>query len=106
MIISTSNNLEGHSIVACKGVFTGEAIRGANVVRDFFAAIRDIVDGRSGACETELRKAREYAFEWMREQARDLGADAIVGVDIDDEPLGENGGRLMVKAAGTVVKRG
>lgn len=103
MIISTTNSLEGQTIVAYKGVVTGEAILGANIVRDFFAGIRDIVGGRSGAYEKELRKAREYAFEEMREQAEDLGANAIVGVDIDYETLGENGGMLMVTAAGTAV---
>jgi uncharacterized protein YbjQ (UPF0145 family) len=106
MIITTTNTLEGYRIVAYKGVVTGEAILGANVIRDFFASVRDIVGGRSGAYEKELRKAREYAFEEMREQAEDLGADAIIGVDIDYETLGENGGMLMVTAAGTAVKLG
>jgi uncharacterized protein YbjQ (UPF0145 family) len=75
-------------------------------VRDFFAGITDIIGGRSGAYEKELRKAREYAFEEMQEQAEELGADAVIGVDIDYETLGENGGMLMVTAAGTAVKLG
>lgn len=106
LIISTTHTLEGYSIREYKGIVTGEAILGANIVRDFFAGIRDIVGGRSGACEKELRKAREHAFEEMRAQAVERGADAIVGVDIDYETLGENGGMLMVAAAGTAVKLG
>ena len=106
MIISTTNTLEGYSIGEYKGIVTGEAILGANIVRDFFAGIRDIVGGRAAAYEKELRKAREHAFEEMREQAIERGADAIVGVDIDYETLGENGGMLMVTAAGTAVKLG
>ncbi len=106
LIISTTNTLEGYSIREYKGIVTGEAILGANIVRDFFAGIRDSVGGRSGACEKELRKASEHAFGEMREQAAELGADAIVGVDIDYETPGENGGMLMVTAAGTAVKPG
>ena len=106
MIISTTNTPEGYSIREHKGIVTGEAIPGANIARDFFAGIRDIVGGRAGACEKELRKAREHSFGEMREQAVELGADAIVGVDMDYETLGENGGMLMVTAAGTAVKPG
>lgn len=104
MLISTTNTLEGYRITEYYGVVTGEAILGANVVRDFFAGIRDIVGGRSGAYEKELRKAREYAFAEMQEQAEEFGANAIIGVDIDYETLGENGGMLMVTAAGTAVR--
>ena len=106
VIISTTNTIEGRQVNDYLGVVTGEAILGANVIRDFFAGVRDIVGGRSGAYEKELRKAREYAFEEMREQAEDLGANAIVGVDIDYETLGENGGMLMVTVAGTAVRLG
>ena len=106
VIISTTNTIEGRQVNEYLGVVTGEAILGANVIRDFFAGVRDIVGGRSGAYEKELRKAREYAFEEMREQAEDLGANAIVGVDIDYETLGENGGMLMVTVAGTAVRLG
>ena len=104
MIVTTINTIDGHKTEAYLGVVTGEAILGANVIRDFFASVRDIVGGRSGAYEKELRKAREYAFEEMREQASELGANAIVGVDIDYETLGENGGMLMVTVAGTAVR--
>lgn len=106
MIISTTNSIEGRAIVAYEGVVTGEAILGANIMRDFFAGIRDIVGGRSGAYEKELRTAREHAFEEMTQQAREFGADAIVGVDIDYETLGDNGSMLMVTVAGTAVKLG
>ncbi|MEJ2309097.1 MAG: heavy metal-binding domain-containing protein [Gammaproteobacteria bacterium] len=106
MLISTTNSLEGHAIVAYEGVVTGEAILGANIMRDFFAGIRDIVGGRSGAYEKELRTAREHAFREMSQQARELGADAVVGVDIDYETLGDNGSMLMVTVAGTAVKLG
>ncbi len=106
LIISTTNTLEGYNIREYKGIVTGEAIPGANIVRAFFAGIRDIVGGRSGACEKELRKTREHAFSEMREQAAEPGADAIAGVDIDSETLGENDGMLMVTAAGTAVRPG
>lgn len=104
MILSTTNSLEGKEIVTYLGIVTGEAILGANVIRDFFASVRDVVGGRSGAYEKELRKGREYAFEEMQEQANELGANAIVGIDIDYETLGESSGMLMVTVAGTAVK--
>jgi uncharacterized protein YbjQ (UPF0145 family) len=81
----------------------GEAILGANVFKDFFAGIRDIVGGRSGAYEGELQKAREIALEEMSEHARRLGANAIIGVDVDYETVGQNGSMLMVAASGTAV---
>lgn len=96
--------LEGQTIVEYCGVVTGEAILGANIFRDFFAGIRDIVGGRSGAYEKELRKAREIAFEELGDQARALGADAVVGIDIDYETVGQNGSMLMVSVSGTAVK--
>ena len=86
------------------GVVTGEAILGANVFRDFFASIRDIVGGRSGAYEKELRKAREIAFEELSEQAKALGANAVVGIDIDYETVGKDSSMLMVSVSGTAVK--
>lgn len=104
MIVTTTNTLEGHRIDEYIGVVTGEAILGANVIRDFFAGVRDIIGGRSGAYEKELRKAREIAFEDMQEQAEDLGANAIIGVDIDYETAGETGGMLMVSVSGAAVK--
>lgn len=104
MLITTTNILDGRRITAYLGVVTGEAILGANIIRDFFAGVRDVMGGRSGAYEKELRKAREIAFEDMQEQAGEMGADAIVGVDIDYETLGDGGGMLMVTVAGTAVK--
>ena len=82
---------------------TGEAVVGANLFRDLFAGIRDIVGGRSGAYEKELRKARDYAFEEITEAARELRANAILGVDVDYEVLGEKNGMLMVSVSGTAV---
>ncbi|EPR9819633.1 heavy metal-binding domain-containing protein [Escherichia coli] len=108
MQFSTTPTLEGQTIVEYCGVVTGEAILGANIFRDFFASIRDIVGGRSGAYEKELRKAREIAFEELGSQARALGADAVVGIDIDYETVGQNGSMLMVSVSvsvsGTAVK--
>ena len=83
---------------------TGEAILGANIFRDIFAGIRDIVGGRSGSYEKELRKAREIAFRELEEQARGLGADAVIGIDIDYETVGKDGSMLMVSVTGTAVK--
>ena len=103
MQFSTTPTLEGQTIVEYCGVVTGEAILGANIFRDFFAGIRDIVGGRSGAYEKELRKAREIAFEELGDQARALGADAVVGVKMDYEVLGSDNGMLMVTVSGTAV---
>lgn len=106
MIVTTTPNIEGQRITEYLGVVTGEAILGANVIRDFFANIRDVVGGRSGAYEKVLRNAREEAFEEMQEIAADRGANAIVGVDIDYEVLGETNGMMMVSVSGTAVKTG
>jgi uncharacterized protein YbjQ (UPF0145 family) len=103
MIHSTTPTLEGKSIRHYHGVVTGEAILGANIFKDIFAGIRDIVGGRSGAYEAELQRAREIAFEELTEQARDHGANAIVGIDIDYETVGAQGGMLMVSVSGTAV---
>ncbi len=106
MILTTTPNVEGRTITAYLGIVTGEAIMGANVFRDFFAGIRDIVGGRSAAYEKELRKARETALEELKASALSLGADAVVGVDIDYEVLGEKNGMLMVSVSGTAVRLG
>lgn len=104
MIITTTPNIEGKSIKNYLGVVTGEAIVGANLFKDLFAGIRDLVGGRSAAYEKELGNAREVAFQEMREKAAALGANAVVGVDIDYEVLGQNNGMLMVSVSGTAVK--
>ena len=104
MQFSTTPTLEGQPITEYCGVVTGEAILGANIFRDFFAGIRDIVGGRSGAYEKELRKAREIAFKELGEQAKALGADAVVGIDIDYETVGKDASMLMVSVSGTAVK--
>ena len=106
MIISTTHSLEGRTIVEYKGVVTGEAILGANIFKDLFAGIRDIVGGRSGAYEEELRKARSIAFEELEAAARQVGADAVIGVDLDYETVGQGGSMLMVTASGTAVRLG
>lgn len=106
MIITTTPNIEGRKIIAYLGIVTGEAIVGANIFRDLFASIRDIVGGRSGAYEKELRKARNAALEDLKQAAEKLGADAVVGVDIDYEVLGEKNGMLMVSVSGTAVRLG
>lgn len=103
MLITTTNTVEGHTISDYKGMVNGEAILGANVFKDFFAGIRDIVGGRSGAYEGELQKAREIALEEMQDAARRMGANAIIGVDVDYETVGQNGSMLMVAASGTAV---
>ncbi len=105
MIITTTPTVEGRPVSQYKGVVTGEAILGANIFRDFFAGITDIVGGRSGAYETELRKARDIAMREMADDAKRLGGNAVVGVDLDYETItmGGNGGMLMVSATGTAV---
>ena len=103
MILSTTSNIEGKTIGDYRGIVTGEAIIGANIFRDFFAGIRDIVGGRSGAYEKELQKAREIAFEEMTVAAQRLGAQAVVGIDLDYEVVGQGGSMLMVAASGTAV---
>ena len=103
MIITTTPTIEGHPIREYKGLVTGETIIGANFVKDFFAGIRDIVGGRSGAYEKVLREAKDTALKEMEEHARDIGANAIVGIDLDYEALGANSSMLMVTASGTAV---
>lgn len=101
MIITTTQSIEGRKISAYRGVVVGEAIMGANVVRDLFAGITDIIGGRSGAYEQKLVDARQVAFEEIEDRARKLGADAIVGVDLDYEVVGDS--MLMVSVSGTAV---
>ncbi len=103
MVITTTPSIEGKSILQYKGVVVGEAILGANIIKDFFAGIRDIVGGRSGAYEEELAKARKVAFEELEDHARRLGANAVVGVDLDYEVIGQNGSMMMVSVSGTAV---
>lgn len=105
MIVTTTNTIEGRTIVEYRGIVTGEAILGTNIFRDFFAGIRDLVGGRSGAYEGVLRDARETALRELREQAVSLGANAVIGIDIDYENIstGSSGSMLMVSASGTAV---
>ncbi len=103
MLLSTTPTMEGRHIREYKGVVTGEAILGANLFRDIFAGIRDIVGGRSGAYEKVLKDARDTALEELGEEAQRLGANAVVGIDLDYEVLGSNGSMLMVSASGTAV---
>ncbi|HNT72211.1 MAG: heavy metal-binding domain-containing protein [Methanothrix sp.] len=103
MLISTTPNVDGKRVVKYFGIVSGEAILGANIFKDLFAGIRDIVGGRSGAYEKELRKAKEIALSEMAEEAQGLGANAILSVDLDYETLGQGSGMLMVSASGTAV---
>ncbi len=103
MILTTTPTIDGRRITRYLGVVTGEAVLGANLFRDLFASIRDIVGGRSGSYEKELRRARDLAFEELQEAAAQLGANAVVGIDIDYEVLGEKNGMLMVSISGTAV---
>lgn len=106
MILTTTPTIEGRQIVAYKGVVFGEVIAGVDFLRDIAASIRNFVGGRSGSYEEELIHAREQAMDEMRQRAEQLGADAVVGIDIDYEVLGANNGMLMVTASGTAVKLG
>ena len=106
MIITTTPNVEGKSVKEYLGIVTGEAIMGANLFKDLFASIRDIVGGRSAAYEQELIRAKEIALKEMQGRAAVLGANAVIGVDLDYEVLGQNSSMLMVSASGTAVKIG
>lgn len=106
MILSTTTSIEGRPVREYVGIVTGEAILGANIFKDLFAGIRDIVGGRSGAYEEELRKARTIALEDLSAAATQLGADAVIGVDLDYETVGQGGSMLMVTASGTAVRLG
>ena len=103
MLVSTTSHLEGRSIASYHGVVFGETIIGANIFKDFFAGIRDIVGGRSGSYEDVLARARKQALEEMQAEAQRVGGNAVIGVDIDYEVLGSNGSMLMVSCSGTAV---
>lgn len=104
MLVTTTSTLEGREIVDYLGIVSGETIIGANLFKDFFAGIRDIVGGRSGSYEDVLREAKETALREMSEQAERMGANAVIGVDLDYETVGSSGSMLMVTAAGTAVR--
>ena len=104
MILSTTPTVEGHRIESYLGIVTGETIIGANFVKDFFAGIRDIVGGRSGSYEKVLRQAKDTSLQEMAERAVKLGANAIVGIDLDYETIGQNNSMLMVSCSGTAVR--
>lgn len=106
MILTTTQTIEGKTIVEYKGLVFGEVITGVNFFKDFGASIRNIIGGRSTSYENELMEARERALAELKERAIALRADAVVGIDIDYEVLGEGGGMLMVTASGTAVKLG
>jgi uncharacterized protein YbjQ (UPF0145 family) len=103
MLMTTTQGIEGRAVTRYLGIVTGEAIIGANVFRDLFASIRDVVGGRSATYEKGLAEAREVAMTEMRQRAEELGANAVVGIDIDYEVLGQNNGMLMVAVSGTAV---
>jgi uncharacterized protein YbjQ (UPF0145 family) len=106
MLMTTTPSVEGRPVRDYLGVVTGEVIVGANIFKDLFAGIRDIVGGRSGSYESTLRDARKTALDELAAEARTLGADAVVGIDLDYEVLGSGGSMLMVSASGTAVKLG
>ena len=103
MLVTTTHTIEGRRVREYKGLVAGEAILGANMFRDFMASVRDMVGGRSGSYEKVLNEARMTAIDDMTEQARSLGANAVIGVDIDYETIGGSGSMLMVSATGTAV---
>ncbi len=103
MLVTTTNTVEGKKVTKYLGMVSGEAILGANIFKDFFAGIRDIVGGRSAAYEKELRQAKEIAVSEMIEQARTMGGNAVIAVDLDYETIGQGGSMLMVSANGTAV---
>lgn len=104
MFSTTTNSIEGQPVQQYLGLVTGEVIVGANIFRDLFASITDIVGGRSGKYEKVLARARQEAIQEMEAEARNLGANAVIGVDLDYESLGQNGSMLMVVCTGTAVK--
>ena len=103
MLLSTTRTIEGRRILEYKGIVTGETIVGANAIKDFMAGLRDFFGGRSGTYEKVLRNAKESAMREMEERAAELGANAIVGIDLDYEAIGQNGSMLMVTCSGTAV---
>jgi uncharacterized protein YbjQ (UPF0145 family) len=104
MITSTTPNIDGKVVTDYLGIVSGEAILGANILKDFGAVFRDITGGRASKYEEELRKAKQIALDEMMEQAKKLGADAILSVDLDYETIGSGGSMLMVSTSGTAVK--
>ncbi|MFT5924531.1 MAG: hypothetical protein ACI9LE_001530 [Paraglaciecola sp.] len=104
MIVTTTNQLEGKKIEQYLGIVVGEAVMGANIFKDIFASIRDIVGGRSGAYEDELTKARKIGFQELEQEASSIGANAVIGVDIDYEVVGKGGSMLMVSISGTAIR--
>lgn len=106
MLMTTTPSVEGKTITRYCGIVAGEAILGANLFKDLFAGIRDLVGGRSGTYERELQKARDIALQEIQDRARELGANAVVGIDLDYEVIGQNGSMLMVSASGTAVVLG
>ena len=104
MILTTTQSIEGRTIVEYKGIVFGEVISGVNFFKDFGAGIRNLIGGRSSSYEKEMLEARRKALSELEERARLMGADAVVGIDIDYEVLGEGGGMLMVTASGTAVR--
>ena len=103
MIVTTTPSVDGKRITRYCGVVAGEAILGANLFKDLFAGIRDLVGGRSATYERELQRARDIAMQELQQRAQELGANAVVGVDLDYEVLGQGNGMLMVSASGTAV---
>lgn len=103
MILTTTPNIEGKKVKKYLGIVTGEAILGANAIKDMFANVRDVIGGRSGAYEKELAKAKDIALREMTERAEKLGANAILGVDLDYETVGQKASMLMVNASGTAA---
>ena len=104
MLLTTTPNIQGREITQYFGIVSGETIIGANLFKDFFAGIRDIVGGRASSYESVLREAKESALQEMSDQAARMGANAVIGIDLDCEPVGANGSMLMVTAAGTAVR--
>ncbi len=106
MLMTTTQTVEGKRVLSYHGVIAGEAILGANLFKDMFAGIRDMVGGRSGTYEKELERARTIAMQELEEKAHEIGANAVIGIDIDYEVLGKDNGMLMVSASGTAVTIG
>lgn len=104
MLVTTTPTIEGHEIIEYKGIVFGEVVSGMNFVKDFFSGITDVIGVRSGSYESEFQDARDEAIEEMIKRASKMGADAIVGVDVDYEVLGKENGMIMVSVSGTAVK--
>lgn len=103
MLVTTTATLEGHRIVAYKGIVFGEVVSGMNFIKDFFAGITDTIGGRSGTYEKEMVSARDAAIKEMCQRAKAMGANAVIGVDVDYDVLGEKNGMLMISVSGTAV---